>query len=117
MATELGDERDETRKMEERWDELMIELERVNKSFPSKEHLDGWAPKWADEKRKEAVAEKKINNMRVLKEFKPVGVWKDVYEILILKEKILVEMNRIAEKLVGPTIFTSKEFADDSVEL
>jgi len=96
-------------KLEERWDELEAELHKINLSFPPKDKLDGWIIKDADEKWGEVLAEKKIDGKIALKGFEPVGVWKDVYDLLLRRNKILHELDKIAEKLDGPAIFTSKE--------
>lgn len=107
-----------TAELEERWNKLHEELKKVNISFPSLESLGGWRPRNVSEKRGGVVlAAKKEDGVIKFKVFKPVGVWKEVYDLLVLRNKIEHEMGKIARKLDGPAVFTSKEFADESDKL
>ncbi len=98
---------------EEELDRLWEELKRVNRSFPSVERLDGWAPRDVDKERRVVLASKKDSIGRIaFQVFKPVGVWKEVYDLMVLRKKIFHEIGKIERKLHGPAIFTSKEFAE-----
>lgn len=91
----------------------MEELKSINKSFPSVERLDGWVPRDVDEERKVVLAAKKDGKKIVFQIFKPAGVWKEVYDLMVSRKKIIHEMDKMETRLHGPAIFTSKEFVEN----
>jgi seryl-tRNA synthetase len=97
--------------LEKKLDELTEELKKVNKSFPSIERRDSWIIKDIDEERLVVLASKKDKGKIVFQTFEPVGVWKEVYDLLVLRKKILHEIGKIDVKLHGPVVFTSRELA------
>jgi hypothetical protein len=98
--------------IKERWNELTIDLKKVNRSFPSVEKLDGWHPIFFDEKRREVYAEKRVDGKLETKVFKPVGIWKKIFELKLSREKILNEYKTLGETL---TKYKSIWFIRDAV--
>jgi len=98
------------------WNELLEELKRINDALPGVEELDGWIPRDVDEEEGSVIAVKEVNEKIGVNFFKPVGVWKEVYDLLVQQKRIWLELNKIAREEDGPAVFISKEFTENDVE-
>lgn len=94
--------------LEKKLDELTEELKKVNTSFPSNERLDGWIPRDVIEEEKVVLAAKyEFGEGKEIVDFlgfEPVGVWKEVYDPMVLRKKIMDEIEEVSAKLYGPTV-------------
>jgi len=87
------------------WDQLLEELERINAALPEVEELDDWIPRDIDEERGIVIAAKYTQTKILFNSFKPMGVWKKVYDLILQRKRIRREMEEIAEEEDGPAVF------------
>lgn len=100
----------------ETWDKLWADVKEVNMSFPSVDELGGCIPRDIIVKRRIVLASKREGGRILIVEREPVGVWKEVYSLLVRRKRIRRAMEKIAWYLEGPAIFASKEFADEDIQ-